>query len=44
VVECFELHVGGLGVDSLGRLLLLHASLDIPFGSSEQSLYYLLYI
>jgi hypothetical protein len=30
VVECFELHVGGLGVNPLGRLPPLRAPLDVP--------------
>jgi len=34
MVESFELHVGGLGVNSPGWLPLLCASLDIPAGSS----------
>jgi hypothetical protein len=30
MVESFGLHAGGLGVNVLGWLSLLHASLDVP--------------
>jgi hypothetical protein len=33
VVECFELHAGGLGVDSLDCMPLLFPSLDVPVRS-----------
>lgn len=33
MVECIELHAGGLGLDPLGSLPVLCASLDVPAGS-----------